>query len=98
MSTSEGGIIFVPTVLLSVWLHPDRLLLRLRRLRFDWVRTPHDTTLSDAPSAHRPLDDWCGGGRDQHGVPRRQLPRGLFLSGESFKGRFAGRNPVAPPE
>jgi len=51
----------VPTVLLSLCLQPDRLLPCFRRLRFDWVRTPHYATFSNAPSAYGSLDDWRSG-------------------------------------
>jgi hypothetical protein len=60
---------------------PSYTPLRFRRLSFERVRTPHHTALSNAPSAYRPLDDWCRGWRNQHGIAGRQLSRGLLLPG-----------------
>src|SRR5229473_5597526 len=77
---------------------PATLQLRFRRLRFERVRTPHHPALSNAPSAYRPLDDGCRGWRNQHRIPRRQLPRGLLLPGQGREGGIGGRNPPHPAE
>src|SRR5260370_1643128 len=75
---------------------PSYTPLRFRRLSFERVRTPHHTALSNAPSAYRPLDDWCRGWRNQHGIAGRQLSRGLLLPGQGCKGRLGGPNPPDP--
>src|SRR5258707_9449288 len=77
---------------------PSYTPLRSRRLSFERVRTPHHTALSNAPSAYRPLDDWCRGWRNQHGIAGRQLSRGLLLPGQGRKRGLGGRNPPDPAE
>src|SRR5258708_13960336 len=65
-----------------------------RRIRFERVRAAHHPAFSNAFALDCALDHRRGRGRNQHRIPRRQLPRRLFFPRQGCEGRLARRNPA----
>src|SRR5713226_612465 len=65
-----------------------------RRILLERVRAPHHPAFSNAFAVDRALDHRRGRGRNQHRIPRRQLPRRLFFPRQGCEGRLARRNPA----
>src|SRR5260370_6962459 len=65
-----------------------------RRILLERVRAPHHPAFSNAFAVDRALDHRRGRGRNQHRIPRRQLPRRLFFPRQGCERRLARRNPA----
>src|SRR5260370_19519333 len=65
-----------------------------RRILLKRVRAPHHPAFSNAFALDCALDHRRGRGRNQHRIPRRQLPRRLFFPRQGCERRLARRNPA----